>query len=79
MSQVEDLGSEQRTAIQELDADCPVIAVSIPRAAEITDLSTSELYNEMKSGRLPFVKHGRRRLIMVDDLKTLLLSGRVAA
>jgi hypothetical protein len=79
MSQRQAAGSDQRAMIQELSADCPLLAVSIPRAAEITDLSPSELYSEMKSGRLAFVKHGRRRLIMIDDLKALLLSRRVAA
>jgi hypothetical protein len=79
MSQVADLGADQRAMVQELGADCPLLAVSIPRAAEITDLSPTELYSEMKSGRLPFVKHGRRRLLMIDDLKALLMSQRHAA
>jgi hypothetical protein len=80
MSQVEDLGSRRHVQITELDEQsCMILATSVPKAAAMIDVSPRELYSMMKAGRLPYVKHGRRRLLMIDDLRALLLSQRVAA
>lgn len=55
------------------------IAYSIPAASEASGLSRSFLYEEMKAGRLPYVKMRRRRLIMEDDLRARLAQDRVEA
>jgi excisionase family DNA binding protein len=49
--------------------------MSVEDAMGFTNLSRGEVYNLMDSGRLPFLKHGRRRLIprksVIDFLASL--------
>jgi excisionase family DNA binding protein len=54
------------------------VAHPIPRAAQLTGLSRSLLYQLMKRRELAFVKVGRRRLIAHDDLQSLISRHRVA-
>jgi excisionase family DNA binding protein len=52
------------------------LAASIQRASEISGLGRSSLYKAMKDGDLPYVKVGKRRLIIVDDLRADLMKRR---
>ena len=52
------------------------LAVSVEEAAEISSLGRSTLYELMTAGRLPFVKLGNRRLLLVRDLEALLAAHR---
>jgi excisionase family DNA binding protein len=52
------------------------LAASIQRASEISGLGRSSLYKAMKDGDLPYVKVGKRRLIIVDDLRAYLMKRR---
>jgi excisionase family DNA binding protein len=54
------------------------VAYSVPRAAQLTGLSRSQLYELMKRRELAYVKVGRRRLIAHDDLQALISRHRVA-
>jgi len=54
------------------------LALSVEQAAEAAGVSRSLLYQEMRAGRLKYVKIGARRVILVDDLRDWLLSLRVA-
>lgn len=44
------------------------LAYRIPEVVEATGLSRSVLYEDMAAGRLAFVKRGRSRLVLADDL-----------
>jgi excisionase family DNA binding protein len=55
------------------------VSHQIPRASQTSGLSRAKLYEFMKSGELPYVKIGRRRLIADDDLRALIGRHRVAA
>jgi excisionase family DNA binding protein len=44
------------------------LAVGIPQALELTSLSRSRLYGEIREGRLKVKKSGRRTLIPVAEL-----------
>jgi len=55
------------------------LAVSIPEGVRLTGLSRSYLYAAMTSGRLPFLKAGRRRLLLVEDITEFLARLRKAA
>jgi excisionase family DNA binding protein len=54
--------------------DQPVerLAYSIDEAAEITGLSRDLLYDEMRTGRLAYLKVGRRRIITRQHLDAFL-------
>ena len=54
----------------------PRISVSAREAAEMLGVSKSTVYNLMADGRLPFIKIGQRRLIMIKDLEDFLKSNR---
>ena len=54
----------------------PKISVSAPEAAEMCGLSKTTLYICMNDGRLPYVKVGHRRLILLTDLEEFLVSFR---
>jgi hypothetical protein len=54
---------------------CADGCVSVSDGAAFSGLSRSELYLQMESGQLPFVKHGKRRLIPRKALVRLLASG----
>lgn len=44
------------------------LAVGIPQALELTSLSRSRLYAEIREGRLKACKSGRRTLIAMSEL-----------
>jgi excisionase family DNA binding protein len=48
------------------------VAYSIKEAAEATGLSRDLLYDEMRAGRLAFLKVGRRRIITRQQLQAFL-------
>jgi excisionase family DNA binding protein len=54
------------------------LAVGVPDAARRAGVSRSFLYEEMTAGRLRFLKAGKRRLILADDLRAWLSSLRDA-
>ena len=56
------------------DADPPVdrLAYSVSEAAEATGLSRDLLYDEMRAGRLAYLKVGRRRIITRQHLEAFL-------
>ena len=49
--------------------------LSVSDATAFSGIGLSQLYTEMASGRLPYVQHGRRRLIPRKALVRLLASG----
>lgn len=49
-----------------------LMAVSIRRLAVMAGLSRSFLYLEIRSGRLPIRKKGRRTVILLDDARAWL-------
>ncbi|MFO1118128.1 MAG: helix-turn-helix domain-containing protein [Beijerinckiaceae bacterium] len=51
------------------------IALRVNDACAVAGLSRSKLYDLMKDGRLKAIKVGGRRLILRDDLKSLLAGG----
>jgi excisionase family DNA binding protein len=53
------------------------IAGSIPKAVEWSGVCRSSIYLALKRGDLASVKIGRRRLILMDDLKAWLDAHRV--
>lgn len=55
------------------------ISVTIPEAVEMSGLSRSSLYGLFKSGQIRPRKHGKRTLVMVEDLKRYLENLPVAA
>jgi excisionase family DNA binding protein len=61
------------------ELEMKAVAHQVPRAAQVTGLSRSLLYEFMKRGELAYVKVGRRRLIAHDDLQALIRRHRVEA
>jgi len=53
------------------------LAHQLSRAAQITGISTSLLYELIKNGELAVVKIGRRTLIADDDLRALIARHRL--
>ena len=51
------------------------LAYSVDEAAQITGLSRDLLYDEMRAGRLAYLKVGRRRIITRQHLQDFLTSG----
>jgi excisionase family DNA binding protein len=54
---------------------CREGALSVPEAAAFLRLSRAELYRLMGDGELPYVQHGRRRLIPRVAAVRLLAAG----
>lgn len=52
------------------------ITYTIANATRATGLSRSTLYNLMKAKRLPYIKVGKRTLLKISDIETLLENGR---
>ncbi|HEX5258729.1 MAG TPA: helix-turn-helix domain-containing protein [Sphingomicrobium sp.] len=50
------------------------ISVKIPEAVRLTGLSRSRIYELMKSGDIEFAKVGSSTLILVESLRSFLLS-----
>jgi excisionase family DNA binding protein len=48
------------------------LAYSVDEAAEVTGLSRDLLYDEMRAGKLDYLKAGRRRVITVQHLASYL-------
>ena len=48
------------------------LAYSVDEAAQITGLSRDLLYDQMRTGKLAYLKVGRRRLITRRSLETFL-------
>jgi excisionase family DNA binding protein len=59
------------------DSQMKPLAHQLSRAAQITGISTSLLYELIKHGELAVVKIGRRTLIADDDLRALIDRNRV--
>ncbi|MEX3008964.1 helix-turn-helix transcriptional regulator [Hoeflea sp. TYP-13] len=49
-----------------------VLAVSIPKAVQITSLSRSTIYKMISDGELKKRKLGNRTVILIEDLRNLL-------
>jgi excisionase family DNA binding protein len=52
------------------------ISISVVEAARRTGLGRTSIYAAMSDGLLPWCKVGGRRLILVDDLRSLLTANR---
>ena len=48
------------------------LAVSVPKAAEITSLSRATIYKMISTGQIPKRKIGHRTVILVSDLRRML-------
>lgn len=55
------------------------MAWSISEAVKESGLGRSFLYNLMGEGKLPYIKIGKRRLILAEDLRQFLENARVMA
>lgn len=51
------------------------LAYSVREASEATGLSRDLLYDEMRAGRLAYLKVGRRRIITRQQLEAFLVMG----
>jgi excisionase family DNA binding protein len=58
----------------QIDFKAERLAVSVGEAAEAAGVSRSSLYEEMRAGRLRYVKVRTRRVILVADLRDWLFS-----
>jgi excisionase family DNA binding protein len=76
MRQVEDLGTD--VVVCSVEQQCPKLATSVEGAAQSTDLGKATIYAAMAAGELAYVKFGRRRLVLVDDLRAWLETYRAA-
>jgi excisionase family DNA binding protein len=76
MSQVEGLGGNVLEC--SVEHQCPRLATSVDDAAQSTNLGMATIYAAMATGELPYLKFGRRRLILVDDLRAWLETFRAA-
>jgi excisionase family DNA binding protein len=56
------------TPVSQAPTPIPRLAWAVAEAAESLAVSRSLLYNEMKAGRLTFIKIGTRRLIPAEAL-----------
>ena len=54
------------------DSNAERLAYSVDEAARLTGLSRDLLYDQMRRGKLPYVKIGRRRLITRQHLEQFL-------
>jgi excisionase family DNA binding protein len=55
-------------------SDYSALALGVAEAARQAGVSRSFLYEQMTAGRLAFVKAGKRRLVLVEDLRAWLSS-----
>jgi excisionase family DNA binding protein len=67
------------TAVDANDTPNARIAGSVEDASVWSGLSRAELWRHIRSGELPSVAVGRRRLVMWEDLRAWLISHRTAA
>jgi len=66
------IGLDERKAAKERVPFRDRLACSITDAEVASGISRSRLYQEMKAGRLDYIKRGKRRLIVVPSLLRLL-------
>jgi excisionase family DNA binding protein len=76
MRQVEGLGTD--VLVCSVERKCPPLATSVDDAAQSTNLGKATIYAAMANGELSYLKFGRRRLILVDDLRAWLETYRAA-
>lgn len=57
------------------DRQAERLAYSVDEAAQITGLSRDLLYDQMRTGRLAYLKVGRRRIITRQHLEAFLTTG----
>ena len=60
------------TSQEERDPSGERLAYSVDEASRLTGLSRDLLYDQMRRGKLPYVKIGRRRLITRQHLEQFL-------
>ena len=60
------------------ETETNAVAYRVQRAAQVTGLSRSMLYQLMKEGQLAYVKVRGRRLIAANDLRAFIERHRVA-
>jgi excisionase family DNA binding protein len=62
-----------------VDGELPAerLAYSVEEVARITGLSRDLLYDQMRTGKLAYLKVGRRRIITRQHLETFLTNGAV--
>jgi excisionase family DNA binding protein len=53
-----------------------LISVKVPEAVRLTGLSRSRIYELMKSGDIQFAKVGSSTLILVESLRSFIVSRR---
>ena len=56
-------------------ANADRLAYSVDEAAQLTGLSRDLLYDQMRTGKLAYIKVGRRRIITRQHLEAFLGSG----
>ena len=57
-----------------MDTNIKKIAITIPEACAVSGLGRSSLYEIFKEGKLKPRKHGKRTLILLEDLENYLRS-----
>jgi excisionase family DNA binding protein len=67
-----DAGPHASVASRSADAPAERLAYSVAEAALITGLSRDLLYDQMRTGKLTFLKVGRRRIITRQNLEAFL-------
>jgi excisionase family DNA binding protein len=70
LARIEAAAKQGRPSLVELGR----LAYSIREAADISGLGRSSIYVAIRDGQLKVKKHGRRTLILADDLKSYLQS-----
>lgn len=67
----------RRDAETTTDGDLPAdrLAYSVEEAARLTGLSRDLLYHQMRTGKLAYLKVGRRRIITRRHLEAFLSNG----
>jgi excisionase family DNA binding protein len=62
----------RKTSQEQPDLPAERLAYSVDEAARLTELSRDLPYDQMRRGKLPYVKIGRRRLITRQHLEQFL-------
>jgi excisionase family DNA binding protein len=69
------MGSGAMTDRSEMSIEGDRLAYSVDEVARITGLSRDLLYDQMRIGKLVYLKVGRRRIITRQHLEAFLSSG----
>lgn len=67
-----------QTAESECSPERPPLAVGVPEAARLLSISERQAWYLVKSGKLPTTTVGRRRLVLVEELRRCLEQGLLA-